>query len=924
MSVFSKSHFIWSEAKSPDRNAFVSFEKAFSFQATGEGAAPVWLYLFADTRFRLWVNEQFVAYGPGRFVTQYPEFDRYDVLRFLHEGKNNVRVEVNFYGASSFQTMPDGKPGMIAAGGDAEGLIDFATPGDWKARVHEAWNQNAPAFSFAQNPAEICDTRTLKCELDDDCRRGGVRVLRGDEVPWLTLEPRSAPYPDYAAYAPSTIEAAGPLAPSKTFGFQNFVAGYQKGRDETVNRGMATWIYSPQEQTVAIGCFWAKYFLNDQSVELSTETELGNHGEVEASLKEGWNLFAAELEVLSESWSFLLRLPEGRGLSAHALPDLACADVFGLSPFTHGPVTLPKKSDREDEFQLPKPWTIENGSLAPLTPARVVAWDTFDGDHKIEGADFSGLSSHNRFHAMAASWSLSFMREFYGQVFLEVEAPEGAILDIAYDDWKRSDGAVNLYGSNPFTDAADRFILRGGRQCIEVLNPRGGIYLQVTIRQPHQGSESDLVLHDVYVRRRTTINEADVVGNIETADADFNYAWRAAVNTLQASTDESYCDCPWRERGAYIGDSLVTVALHQMVSSDLSVGYRAFTKYGQAALPDGQLAGCAPSWLRKAHEDFTYIWILGVYDLWAIEGNRKFVEENWKPLLGIWSAPWDKHESGLWNSSGRRLFIDWGVNQSDREGTANAVINMFRYAALRASADLARVLGKSEESDRFEKEAADVKGALVEHLWDQEKSCFRASLDGEGPALHANILALRFDLAPAESLLAYLKPRLLKNFKQGIEEGQWSGHAELYFLFYVLPKLGELGEIDLAEKMIEQHYGFLRELGFGTLCECFCRAHRAQGSACHVWASAGAIYSHRFVLGLRQTEPGNPNRWTLDPRVSDRFEHAKGALAHRDGPIRVEWKKAAPGKIEALVNAPESVTVESVSDRISIVESSEQ
>jgi hypothetical protein len=126
MSIFDHSHFIWAERFVASRNQFISFEQ--HVPQTDEG--QVYLHLFADTRFRLWVNEVFVAYGPGRFVTQFPEYDSYDLSSYLTQGENLVRVEVNYYGSSSYQSMPDGQPGFIAAGGSEDGAINFATPGN--------------------------------------------------------------------------------------------------------------------------------------------------------------------------------------------------------------------------------------------------------------------------------------------------------------------------------------------------------------------------------------------------------------------------------------------------------------------------------------------------------------------------------------------------------------------------------------------------------------------------------------------------------------------------------------------------------------------------------------------------------------------------------------------------------------------------
>ena len=56
------SRFVWIDAGSPGRNQFVSFFRTFAWRA-GNSAT---LHVFADTRFRLFVNGHFLAYALGR------------------------------------------------------------------------------------------------------------------------------------------------------------------------------------------------------------------------------------------------------------------------------------------------------------------------------------------------------------------------------------------------------------------------------------------------------------------------------------------------------------------------------------------------------------------------------------------------------------------------------------------------------------------------------------------------------------------------------------------------------------------------------------------------------------------------------------------------------------------------------------------
>jgi len=900
---FHASRFVWAPGLAPGRNQFVSFERRFE---AGPGADAV-LHLFADTRYRLWVNGAFAAYGPGRFVTASPEYDTIELGRWLKPGANILRAEVNYYGASSYQTMPDGLPGFIAAGGTADGAVDFATPGAWTTRVHQAWDPQAPLFSFAQNPAEICDTRLLARELEAPAGPAPA-VLPPGSCPWRSLQSRSVPLPDYHEVRPARLLAAGRLIEYRHWGMQVRNPLFLQGDRKTSPRFtlFTTWIHSPCVQKLEMDCFWSDLSLNGKSLVVEYPRVLGNHGCTTLQLQAGWNFLAGNFELLLEHWSYMLGFPEASGVTLHARPDTACAEAFAYSP-PQPDRSVPHYDPDPATHRIPPDWTLDQGHVLTVTPARMVGWDRMARSSVVREIPWTLPLPAGTQMARSAVWNFDFADEYYGHAVIEAEAPAGAILDVAYDDWKREDGCVKIYGSNPFTDAADRFILRGGRQRVEVLNPRGGIYLQITLRAPEGSAPVPLRVHDVKIRRRTLLH--DIQGSFTSGNALLDWAWRASVHTLEASTDEGYADCPWRERGSYIGDGLVNLHLHTLMTTDLRVAFRTFDLFGRAQMDNGQLACCAPSWLRRPHEDFTLIWILAVHDLWAHTGHKAFLEAQWPVIQRIWASPsWKPGTGGLWDTTGMRLFIDWGVLPSEREGDANAVINILRMAAARATAGIAGALGHSTEAAAFQAQAGQVAEALTTHLWNEAEGRFAASLGAATPAVHANILALRFGAGPASRILGYLEPLLRKNFQHGLDNDQFSGFAELYFLSYLLPALAGAGRPDLAEALIDEHYSFIQKLGYPTLTECFHRAHHHRGSCCHSWSGAAAIYATSYVLGLRQAVPGNPDRWILAPCVHS-HRHAEGVLPHSRGAIRVRWERDN-GVFRAQAEAPEGVTVE--------------
>jgi hypothetical protein len=70
---------------------FVAFRRCFQL---ADSASKATLQIFADARYMLWVNGQYVQRGPARFEPKAPEFDSIDITPYLHKGGNVMAVLV--------------------------------------------------------------------------------------------------------------------------------------------------------------------------------------------------------------------------------------------------------------------------------------------------------------------------------------------------------------------------------------------------------------------------------------------------------------------------------------------------------------------------------------------------------------------------------------------------------------------------------------------------------------------------------------------------------------------------------------------------------------------------------------------------------------------------------------------------------------
>ncbi len=84
---------VWTGQPEADQHngRFVAFRKHVQLPRSGK---DVTLQIFADARYLLWVNGQYVQRGPARFEPLAPEYDTLDLTPLLHSGDNVLAVLV--------------------------------------------------------------------------------------------------------------------------------------------------------------------------------------------------------------------------------------------------------------------------------------------------------------------------------------------------------------------------------------------------------------------------------------------------------------------------------------------------------------------------------------------------------------------------------------------------------------------------------------------------------------------------------------------------------------------------------------------------------------------------------------------------------------------------------------------------------------
>ena len=197
--------FIWLASAPEGTQVYAAFRRQFELGETPKAAT---LRLFADSRYILWINGQYIERGPCRFDPVAPEYDFLDVRPYLQRGTNVIAVLVHHYhdGKSSTDWVSINGRIMRHAPGltgsleltERNGRVTvFATDGTWRGSTHTRFLPSPTdrgENTWASIPDRIDARRDVgdwtQLQFDDSSWQKPILVSGSL---WGALRPRSIP-----------------------------------------------------------------------------------------------------------------------------------------------------------------------------------------------------------------------------------------------------------------------------------------------------------------------------------------------------------------------------------------------------------------------------------------------------------------------------------------------------------------------------------------------------------------------------------------------------------------------------------------------------------------------------------------------------------------------------------------------------------
>ncbi len=912
-----QAQWIWMDGEASPRNLYVCARRDFEL---GEGGGDLRLHIAADSRYRLYVNGEWVGDGPARSFYWAQQFDTYDVGGLLHKGRNTLAVLVSHYGEGTFQYNPSGQGGLLVqverapAGGQAGQVPAWApvlvSDSAWQVRRHEGYLRPSVRISCQMPFEEIVDAQRMA--LDWMMPEGALPEARPAKVvgpvgtaPWKTLVGRSVPFLTHEPITPVRVWRTGLVKlPDLHTGFTTrpyLLPGYFMQSAQELKGFAATIIDSPADQSITFPHTCGR-------AELPLVNGVVAQPDKPVPLHKGANL------------CLIVFRPGGH----HEFDRSYCA-------FVERPVKLSAPFNAQSVWTIFGPFdnyaeiherAVKIGSVAELEPFKAKAqplkpehiltngspWDestsarSMPGEPRIDNLDHlfgspaavTSIYPGTQAGGAPEVW-LDFGRELVGQIAMDIEAPAGAVLTFNFLEEIEDGKRIHYTGDN---FAGFRYTTAAGRQQFTSFLRRGYRYLKLIV------TDASGPVHIRSLRTIFSTHPAIETGAFTCSDPLLTQIWRVGRHTLRCCSEDTYTDCPAYEQTYWVGDGRNEAMVDYAAYGNLALSRRC------AELPALSLQrqliteSQVPSAWDNLLTAWSLLWVQMTEEHYQFSGDRAYLAGIYPAVDRMLRNCHDKlmDERGLLSINAWNLF-DWAGQDN---GHALVTHNqMFLAEALERAAFMARTLGRTEDVKYYEAYRASLITAINAHLWNDQKGAYVDAIHGDGKqsdvvSQQTNSLALLYDVAPPE------RAARIKHAPDAPPAGMVTVGSP-FALFYILDALVHDGRHAEAMKIVRDRWGEMVKHGATSFWETFPGRDGEfwTRSYCHAWSAAPTYFLSRYQLGAWWDEPGYA-RARIAPVPLD-LTWARGAVPTPHGPMQVAWEKS-DGKFTLEVSLPKQVT----------------
>lgn len=312
------------------------------------------------------------------------------------------------------------------------------------------------------------------------------------------------------------------------------------------------------------------------------------------------------------------------------------------------------------------------------------------------------------------------------------------------------------------------------------------------------------------------------------------------INTVKYSTQERFLDCPTREKGAYLGDLMVSGRAHATLTGDLTLIKHAVENFTDTAFITDGLMACSCCSLMQEIADYSLEFPAILTWIYSIDGDIEFLRRCEPFALGVYNY-YKKYENeaGLLDGVVEWNLVDWPDNLRDGyafpltrpvgPGVHN-VMNALWYGLKLSMEEMYSILGKSAD---FGTERT--KESFIKSFYNERTGLYTDYTETEHSSVHSSIFPLLFGIGTEDGSL---KARLISHIKE-----KKLTSMGVYMAYFALAALKLAGEYELCRELATDTGAWLNMISEGATLtyEAWGKEQKWNTSLCHPWACAPII-----------------------------------------------------------------------------------
>lgn len=365
-------------------------------------------------------------------------------------------------------------------------------------------------------------------------------------------------------------------------------------------------------------------------------------------------------------------------------------------------------------------------------------------------------------------------------------------------------------------------------------------------------------------------------------DRIINQIWDVAAYTFHLNAREIILDGIKRDRWGWAADAYQSFFVNRYLFMDSDLERRTLIALG---------GGCPVTGYINTIMDYSYFWLISIWDYYVTYGDRKFIEQIY-PQAKAHMDFCNKRRSEDGLIRGRKndwVFIDWA--EMDKDGALLGE-QVLLSKALEAFGNMSDLLGY--DSSSYLLDARTLRKKITDLYFDREQGAFIDCIDSG-----------RRNVTRQNNLLAYLFLDLSDEIKNSIYENvilnsEIAPITTPYFKFYENQVICKHGDMVRFERGMREYYGKMLDLGATTLYEQFNPEEEGtehfamygrpfEKSLCHAWSCSPIYLLDAYYMGVRNTGIAYS---TFDVRpVLGKLCEFEGSIPLPKGSVRVKMNE---------------------------------